>query len=86
MTSPVGAAGQRGQSWGCWEPPGRGGAELGAAVLGQLVAAGSHLLLAQIQTFNEARVMVRKPALELLAYLKGSNFAHPAVRYVICIL
>lgn len=55
-------------------------------MLGQLVAAGSHLLLAQIQTFNEARVMVRKPALELLAYLKGSNFAHPAVRYVICIL
>ncbi|NWH40033.1 RT29 protein, partial [Chloropsis hardwickii] len=37
----------------------------------------------QIQTFNEARVMVRKPALELLAYLKGSNLAHPAVRYVI---
>ncbi|NWV39568.1 RT29 protein, partial [Grantiella picta] len=37
----------------------------------------------QIRTFNEARVMVRKPALELLAYLKGSNFAHPAVRYVI---
>ncbi|NXE43980.1 RT29 protein, partial [Ptilorrhoa leucosticta] len=37
----------------------------------------------QIQTFNEARVMVRRPALELLAYLKGSNLAHPAVRYVI---
>ncbi|NXP42105.1 RT29 protein, partial [Leiothrix lutea] len=37
----------------------------------------------QIKTFNEARVMVRKPALELLACLKGSNFAHPAVRYVI---
>ncbi|XP_066062955.1 small ribosomal subunit protein mS29 [Chamaea fasciata] len=37
----------------------------------------------QIQTFNEARVMVRKPALELLACLKGSNLAHPAVRYVI---
>lgn len=37
----------------------------------------------QIQTFNEARVMVRRPALEILAYLKGSNFAHPAVRYVI---
>ncbi|RLV86621.1 hypothetical protein DV515_00015859 [Chloebia gouldiae] len=39
--------------------------------------------LEEIQTFNEARVMVRKPALEILAYLKGSNFAHPAVRYVI---
>ncbi|OWK55060.1 28S ribosomal protein S29, mitochondrial [Lonchura striata] len=37
----------------------------------------------QQQTFNEARVMVRKPALEILAYLKGSSFAHPAVRYVI---
>lgn len=44
------------------------------------------MLLSQIKTFNEARVMVRKPALELLAYLKGSNFSHPAVRYVICIL
>ncbi|NXB06288.1 RT29 protein, partial [Cnemophilus loriae] len=42
-----------------------------------------HRFQQQIQTFNEARVMVRKPALELLAYLKGSNFAHPAVRYVI---
>lgn len=29
--------------------------------------------------------MVRKPALELFSYLKSSNFAHPAVRYVICI-
>ncbi|KFR10963.1 hypothetical protein N306_01204, partial [Opisthocomus hoazin] len=37
----------------------------------------------QIKTFNEACLMVRKPALELLSYLKSSNFAHPAVRYVI---
>ncbi|KAM6309206.1 small ribosomal subunit protein mS29 isoform 1-T1 [Podargus strigoides] len=37
----------------------------------------------QIKTFNEAYLMVRKPALELFAYLKSSNFAHPAVRYVI---
>ncbi|KAM6106447.1 LOW QUALITY PROTEIN: small ribosomal subunit protein mS29 [Pterocles gutturalis] len=36
------------------------------------------------KTFNEACLMVRKPALEL-RYLKNSNFAHPAVRYVICI-
>ncbi|NWZ38989.1 RT29 protein, partial [Brachypodius atriceps] len=43
-----------------------------------------HRFQQQIRTFNEARVMVRKPALELLAYLKGSNLAHPAVRYVIC--
>ncbi|KAM9252028.1 small ribosomal subunit protein mS29 isoform 1-T1 [Cariama cristata] len=37
----------------------------------------------QIKTFNEACLMVRKPALELFTYLKSSNFAHPAVRYVI---
>ncbi|NWQ68949.1 RT29 protein, partial [Neopipo cinnamomea] len=37
----------------------------------------------QIRTFNEARVMVRRPALELFAYLRSTNFAHPAVRYVI---
>ncbi|NWH66001.1 RT29 protein, partial [Geococcyx californianus] len=37
----------------------------------------------QIKTFNEACLMVRKPALELFAYLKSSNFAHPAVRYII---
>ncbi|XP_066424146.1 small ribosomal subunit protein mS29 isoform X1 [Molothrus aeneus] len=42
-----------------------------------------HRFQQQIQTFNEARVMVRRPALEILAYLKGSNLAHPAVRYVI---
>ncbi|XP_064257612.1 small ribosomal subunit protein mS29 isoform X2 [Passer domesticus] len=42
-----------------------------------------HRFQQQIQTFNEARVMVRRPALEILSYLKGSNFAHPAVRYVI---
>uniref|UniRef100_A0A8V1AIJ5 Small ribosomal subunit protein mS29 n=1 Tax=Gallus gallus TaxID=9031 RepID=A0A8V1AIJ5_CHICK len=37
----------------------------------------------QIKTFQEACVMVRKPALELFTYLKNSNFAHPVVRYVI---
>ncbi|XP_066842008.1 small ribosomal subunit protein mS29 isoform X2 [Anser cygnoides] len=36
-----------------------------------------------VKTFNEACLMVRKPALELFTYLKNSNFAHPAVRYVI---
>lgn len=40
----------------------------------------------QVKTFNEACLMVRKPALELLHYLKNTNFAHPAVRYVLCIL
>ncbi|XP_050840872.1 28S ribosomal protein S29, mitochondrial [Serinus canaria] len=42
-----------------------------------------HRFQQQVQTFNEARLMVRRPALEILACLKGSNFAHPAVRYVI---
>ncbi|XP_067395252.1 small ribosomal subunit protein mS29 isoform X3 [Emydura macquarii macquarii] len=37
----------------------------------------------QMKTFNETCLMVRKPALELLGYLKNTNFAHPAVRYVI---
>ncbi|XP_027559120.1 28S ribosomal protein S29, mitochondrial [Neopelma chrysocephalum] len=37
----------------------------------------------QIQTFNEACVMVRRPALELFAYLRSTNFTHPVVRYVI---
>ncbi|EPQ08589.1 28S ribosomal protein S29, mitochondrial [Myotis brandtii] len=36
-----------------------------------------------MKTFNEACLMVRKPALELLHYLKNTNFAHPAVRYVL---
>ncbi|TEA29354.1 hypothetical protein DBR06_SOUSAS8610034, partial [Sousa chinensis] len=40
----------------------------------------------QVKTFNEACLMVRRPALELLHYLKNTNFAHPAVRYVFCIL
>ncbi|XP_064138763.1 small ribosomal subunit protein mS29 isoform X2 [Loxodonta africana] len=37
----------------------------------------------QVKTFNEACLMVRKPALELLHYLKNTNFAHPAVRYIL---
>ncbi|XP_054035105.1 28S ribosomal protein S29, mitochondrial [Dryobates pubescens] len=37
----------------------------------------------QIKTFNEACLMVRKPALELFTYLQNSNLAHPAVRYLI---
>ncbi|MGH0168482.1 UNVERIFIED_CONTAM: hypothetical protein FKN15_054744 [Acipenser sinensis] len=39
----------------------------------------------QIKTFNEACLMVRKPALELIGYLKKANPAHPSVRYVLCI-
>ncbi|XP_060111148.1 small ribosomal subunit protein mS29 [Heteronotia binoei] len=37
----------------------------------------------QVKTFNEACFMVRKPGLELLSYLKHTNLAHPAIRYVI---
>lgn len=37
----------------------------------------------QVKTFGEACLMVRKPALELLGYLKNTNFAHPAVRYLL---
>uniref|UniRef100_A0A7N4NKT5 Small ribosomal subunit protein mS29 n=1 Tax=Sarcophilus harrisii TaxID=9305 RepID=A0A7N4NKT5_SARHA len=37
----------------------------------------------QVKTFNEACLMVREPALELLHYLKNTNFANPAIRYVL---
>ncbi|XP_054419151.1 small ribosomal subunit protein mS29 isoform X2 [Pteronotus mesoamericanus] len=37
----------------------------------------------QVKTFSEACLMVRKPALELLHHLKNTNFALPAVRYVL---
>ncbi|XP_055481626.1 28S ribosomal protein S29, mitochondrial [Psammomys obesus] len=37
----------------------------------------------QVKTFGEACLMVRKPAVELLNYLKNTNFTHPAVRYLL---
>uniref|UniRef100_UPI00398E9CE3 small ribosomal subunit protein mS29 n=1 Tax=Pristiophorus japonicus TaxID=55135 RepID=UPI00398E9CE3 len=37
----------------------------------------------QIKTFNEACIMVRPPALELVSYLKAANYSHPAIRYVV---
>ncbi|XP_015684198.1 28S ribosomal protein S29, mitochondrial [Protobothrops mucrosquamatus] len=37
----------------------------------------------QMKTFNEACVMIRQPALELISYLKHANLAHPAVRYLL---
>ncbi|KAM9294716.1 small ribosomal subunit protein mS29 [Gastrophryne carolinensis] len=37
----------------------------------------------QCKTFNETSLMVRRPALELLTYLKNSDFSQPAVRYVL---
>ncbi|XP_021562240.1 28S ribosomal protein S29, mitochondrial-like [Carlito syrichta] len=36
-----------------------------------------------VKTLHEACLMVRKPALELLRCLKNTNFAHPAVRYLL---
>lgn len=39
-----------------------------------------------MKTFNEACLMVRKPGLELLRHLRNTDFARPAVRYLLCIL
>ncbi|XP_051901638.1 28S ribosomal protein S29, mitochondrial isoform X2 [Pristis pectinata] len=37
----------------------------------------------QIKTFGEACIMVRRPGLELVGYLKAANYSHPVIRYVI---
>uniref|UniRef100_A0A1A8GQB1 Small ribosomal subunit protein mS29 n=1 Tax=Nothobranchius korthausae TaxID=1143690 RepID=A0A1A8GQB1_9TELE len=36
----------------------------------------------QAKTFNEACVMVRQPALEVISYLKSTDFSKPAQRYL----
>ncbi|XP_029360596.1 small ribosomal subunit protein mS29 [Echeneis naucrates] len=36
----------------------------------------------QVKTFNEACIMVRQPALEVISYLKKSDFSKPVQRYV----
>lgn len=36
----------------------------------------------QVKTFNEATVMVRQPALEVISYLKKTDYSKPAVRYL----
>lgn len=36
----------------------------------------------QVKTFNEACVMVRSPALEVISYLKKTDFSKPATRYL----
>ncbi|GLD75487.1 28S ribosomal protein S29, mitochondrial, partial [Lates japonicus] len=36
----------------------------------------------QMKTFNEACLMVRQPALEVISYLKKTDFNKPALRYV----
>ncbi|KAM8921555.1 small ribosomal subunit protein mS29 [Pelodytes ibericus] len=37
----------------------------------------------QCKTFNESCLMVRHPALELINYLRNTNYSHPAIRYVL---
>ncbi|XP_035227409.1 28S ribosomal protein S29, mitochondrial-like isoform X1 [Stegodyphus dumicola] len=36
-----------------------------------------------MNTFGEACIMVREPALEVIAFLKNANYSHPALRFVI---
>uniref|UniRef100_A0A7N9ALK4 Small ribosomal subunit protein mS29 n=1 Tax=Mastacembelus armatus TaxID=205130 RepID=A0A7N9ALK4_9TELE len=36
----------------------------------------------QVKTFNEACVMVRRPALEVISYLKKTDYSKPALRYI----
>uniref|UniRef100_A0A1A7WET9 Small ribosomal subunit protein mS29 n=1 Tax=Iconisemion striatum TaxID=60296 RepID=A0A1A7WET9_9TELE len=36
----------------------------------------------QAKTFNEACIMVRQPALEVISYLKSTDFSRPAQRYL----
>lgn len=40
----------------------------------------------QIKTFNEMSILIREPAIELLTYLKQTDFTKPVNKYVICIL
>ncbi|XP_063808795.1 small ribosomal subunit protein mS29, partial [Pseudophryne corroboree] len=37
----------------------------------------------QCKTFNETSLMVRSPALEVIQYLRNTNFSQPAVRYLL---
>ncbi|TMW49974.1 hypothetical protein DOY81_004965 [Sarcophaga bullata] len=37
----------------------------------------------QLKTFTESTLMVRQPALELINYIKNTDFAKPVVRYVL---
>lgn len=37
----------------------------------------------QCKTFNEYCLMVRRPALELISYLKNTDYSQPAIRYVL---
>ncbi|KAM4662438.1 small ribosomal subunit protein mS29 [Discoglossus pictus] len=42
-----------------------------------------HRFQMQCKTFNETSLMIRKPGVELIGYLRGTNFAQPAVRYML---
>lgn len=42
--------------------------------------------LEQLQTFQEATLMIRKPGLEILHYLKTADYSLPINKYLICIL
>jgi hypothetical protein len=44
------------------------------------------LFESQCKTFRETCLMVRDPALELMHYLKTTNFNNPITRYCLCIL
>ena len=36
------------------------------------------------ECFQERCIMVRKPALEVIHYLKNADYSHPVVRYILC--
>lgn len=37
----------------------------------------------QLKTFNEACLMIRKPAVEIINYIKNTDFTKPNIRYVL---
>lgn len=39
-----------------------------------------------VETFHEANIIVREPALELIDYLKRADYNRPVIRYALCIL
>uniref|UniRef100_UPI00358F19AA small ribosomal subunit protein mS29 isoform X2 n=1 Tax=Myxine glutinosa TaxID=7769 RepID=UPI00358F19AA len=42
-----------------------------------------NLYAQQVETFNEACIMIREPALEIIGYLSSANYSLPATRYLI---
>lgn len=37
-----------------------------------------------LKTFRETAIMIRKPALEIMGYLKKTDFSKPVNRYILC--